>query len=110
MKDINYPSPSILVVAGGMISGFIYANIKNYSGIENLKKFQPSIPTRIYDVNGELIAELFQEKRDLTRFEEMPQSLINACLAAEDRDFYDHFGINPMAIVRASWARTSSPR
>jgi penicillin-binding protein 1A len=91
----------ILVIVGGMMSGFIYANIKNYSGIENLKKFQPSIPTRIYDVNGELIAELFQEKRDLTRFEEMPQSLINAFLAAEDRDFYEHFGINPMAIVRA---------
>ncbi|PKL41346.1 MAG: carboxypeptidase [Spirochaetae bacterium HGW-Spirochaetae-1] len=91
----------VFSVVGGLISGFINSEIKNYTGIENLKQFQPSIPTRIYDVNGELIAELFQEKRDLVSFEELPQSLINAFLAAEDQNFYDHFGIDVMAIVRA---------
>jgi len=88
-------------IIGGVIFGYITAQIKNFSGIDNLKRFQPSIPTRLYDVNGELIAELFQEKRDLVSFEEIPVCLINAFLAAEDQIFYDHFGINPMAIVRA---------
>lgn len=92
---------SLFVLIGGLVSGYIYAEIKNYSGIENLQKFQPSIPTRLYDVNGELIAELFQEKRDLVAYEDLPQSLINAFLASEDKDFYEHFGMNPMAIVRA---------
>jgi len=88
-------------VLGGVISGYINAQIKSYTGIENLKKFQPSIPTRLYDVKGELIAELFQEKRDLISIDELPQSCINAFLAAEDSDFYQHFGINPIAIARA---------
>ncbi len=92
---------ALLLVAGGSIFGYITAQIKNYSGIDNLKKFQPSIPTRLYDVNGELIAELFQEKRDLVSFEDLPQSLINSFLAVEDRDFYDHFGIAPVSIARA---------
>jgi len=88
-------------VTGGMIFGYITSEIKNYSGIHNLKKFQPSIPTRLYDVNGELIAELFQEKRNLVSFDELPHTLINAFLAQEDKDFYEHFGMNPMAIMRA---------
>jgi penicillin-binding protein 1A len=89
-------------VLGGVFFGYINSEIRNYSGIDNLKRFQPNIPTRLYDVNGELIAELFQEKRELVTYEDMPQALINAFLAAEDRAFYDHFGINPMAIMRAS--------
>ncbi len=88
-------------IAGGAVFGYITSEIKNYSGIHNLKKFQPSIPTRIYDVNGELIAELFQEKRDLVSFDDLPSTLINAFLAAEDKEFYQHFGINPLAIARA---------
>lgn len=92
---------AVCSIIGGIIFGFITAEIKNYSGIHNLKKFQPSIPTRLYDVNGELISELYQEKRDLVSFDELPHTLINAFIAQEDKDFYEHFGINPMAIVRA---------
>ncbi len=92
---------AVCSITGGIIFGYITSEIKNYSGIHNLKKFQPSIPTRLYDVNGELIAELFQEKRNLISFDELPHSLINAFLAQEDKDFYEHFGVNPMAIVRA---------
>ncbi|HOP61833.1 MAG TPA: PBP1A family penicillin-binding protein [Spirochaetota bacterium] len=92
---------AVCSIFGGAVFGYITSEIKNYSGIHNLKKFQPSIPTRLYDVNGELIAELFQEKRNLVSFDELPHTVINAFLAQEDKDFYEHFGINPMAIIRA---------
>ena len=91
----------ICSVIGGVIFGYITAQIKNYSGIENLKKFQPSVPTRLYDVHGQLIAELFQEKRDLTSFDQLPSTVINAFSAVEDKDFFEHFGISPMSIARA---------
>jgi len=88
-------------ITGGVIFGFITSEIRNFSGIHNLKKFQPSEPTRLLDVNGELIAELFLEKRDLAAYDDLPPTLINAFLAAEDREFYEHIGINPLAIARA---------
>ena len=91
----------IFSISGGLLFGFIVKQIQDYSGLENLKKFQPSIPTRIYDVNGELIAELFREKRKIVPFKDLPKGLINAFLAAEDRDFYSHIGIDPVAIIRA---------
>ncbi|MCX7679242.1 MAG: PBP1A family penicillin-binding protein [Spirochaetes bacterium] len=91
----------ILSLMGGCLFGYVTAQIKNFSGIENLKQFQPNIPTRLYDVNGELISELFLEKRDLVSYDELPQVLINAFIATEDKNFYSHFGLDPLAIVRA---------
>ncbi len=91
----------VIAIFGGICFGYITSEIKNYSGIKNLRKFQPSIPTSLYDVNGDLIAELFQEKRELAAFDELPSCLVNAFLATEDNNFYDHFGISPMAIFRA---------
>jgi penicillin-binding protein 1A len=88
-------------VVGGLMFGYVTSEIKSYSGIDNLKAFQPSIPTRLYDVNGEVITELFQQRRYPVSFEEMPPCLINAFLSAEDQGFYDHFGIDPPAIIRA---------
>ncbi|NLV68125.1 MAG: carboxypeptidase, partial [Spirochaetes bacterium] len=88
-------------ITGGIIFGYITAEIQNFSGIQNLKKFQPSIPTRLFDVNGELIAELFQEKRELVSYNDLPQTLINTFTATEDKEFFEHFGINPLAIFRA---------
>ncbi|HEY1406072.1 MAG TPA: transglycosylase domain-containing protein, partial [Spirochaetota bacterium] len=93
---------TICTVLGGIFFGYITSEIKNFSGIANLKQFQPSIPTKLYDVNGELISELFQEKRDLVTYEELPSCLINAFLATEDQEFYQHFGLNPKAIFRAA--------
>jgi penicillin-binding protein 1A len=92
---------AIISLVGGSLFGYVTAQIKNSAGIDNLRQFQPSLPTKLYDINGELIAELFQEKRELIPFDELPKNLINAFVAAEDRDFFNHFGINPAAILRA---------
>ena len=89
----------ITSIVGGLIFGYAVSQIRNFAGIENLKRFQPNLPTKLYDINGELISELFFEKRDLISFEELPQSLINAFLASEDKDFYTHIkGIFKMHI------------
>jgi penicillin-binding protein 1A len=88
-------------ICGGLFFGYITSEVKNFSGIQNLKQFQPSVPTKLYDVNGELISELFKEQRDVVSFEELPKPLINAFIATEDKEFYSHFGINPLGILRA---------
>jgi penicillin-binding protein 1A len=91
---------SISGLAGGVF-GYVTSQIKNFSGIENLRAFQPSIPTRLYDLHGKVIAELFQQKRTLVSYDELPQCLTHAFLAAEDQNFYGHYGIDLPSIVRA---------
>ncbi len=59
------------------------------------------IPTRIYDRNGEVIGEFFEEKREIVPFDFIPKYLVNGVTASEDRDFYNHRGISYTGILRA---------
>lgn len=70
--------------------------------IETLIEYSPSVTTRIYDKNGEKIANIFEgEHRYYAPFEEIPPRIIEALLAIEDTTFFEHPGINVDAIFRA---------
>jgi len=67
-----------------------------------LVEYQPKVSSRIYDVNGEKIANVFEGRhRFFAPFEEIPPRMIEALLAIEDTSFFEHGGINYDAIFRA---------
>lgn len=68
---------------------------------EGLKNHRPPQVTRIYARDGELIGELFEQRRTVVRYEQIPSHVENAFLAAEDADFYRHEGMDYMGMVRA---------
>ncbi|MCL2155854.1 MAG: PBP1A family penicillin-binding protein [Leptospirales bacterium] len=88
-------------IATGIAIAFIVILIVDFNKVQSLASYQPDITTRIYDKNNVLISEFFTEKREVVPFEEIPKNLINAFIASEDNEFYDHWGINPKGIVRA---------
>src|SRR6185503_6875038 len=61
-----------------------------------------SVVTRVHAGDGRLLAEYATEKRVFVPVKEMPPLLIHAFLAAEDRNFYSHIGIDPLAMLRAA--------
>lgn len=64
--------------------------------------YDPALTTRIYDRNGQLIYEVYEdENRVWVSLEEISPHLQNATVAMEDDRFYDHVGFDPVAIVRA---------
>ena len=70
--------------------------------ISKLVNYNPPKTTRIYDRNGEKIANLFgSQHRYYANFEEIPPRLIEALLAIEDTSFFEHPGVNFDAIFRA---------
>jgi len=76
--------------------------IKELPSEEELKSFTPVLSTKIFDRNGELISELFTEKRTWIEFKDIPNNLKLAVLAIEDHNFYHHWGINPKRILKAA--------
>ena len=69
---------------------------------QKLIEYHPSLTTRIYDKNGDKIANIFQgQHRYYAMFEEIPPRVIEALLAIEDTVFFEHPGINIDAIFRA---------
>ncbi|MBD3271129.1 MAG: PBP1A family penicillin-binding protein, partial [Elusimicrobia bacterium] len=78
--------------------------------ITYLDTYIPSLVTKIYDRNNQLIAELFTEKRTLIPLSRLPVDLQNAIIATEDTQFFSHWGINPKAILRAFIKNTLAGR
>ncbi len=94
-----------LLIAGSItvIIGYFYFS-SNLPELKKLSAYQPPLVSRIYNTDGELLAEYADEHRILTPFEDIPEKLRNAFLAAEDQQFYDHPGINPARILSAALA------
>lgn len=69
---------------------------------KQLKDYEPKIVTRLYAGDGRLMAEFAQEKRVFMPIETIPLMVKNAFIAAEDKNFYTHPGVDFLAIARAA--------
>lgn len=78
--------------------------------INSLSDYSPPIPSRIYSKDGHLLMELRKEIRDIAKIEEIPDNVINAFLAAEDDNFYNHSGVDYVGIIRATFKNIMAGR
>jgi penicillin-binding protein 1A len=78
--------------------------------IDALNENPFKVPLRVYSAEGVLMAEFGDEKRIPVRIEEVPPTLVQAILAAEDASFYYHNGVDFPGIARAAWANLRAGR
>ena len=69
---------------------------------EQLINYEPPMVTRVYALNGRLISEYAAQQRSFVPLESIPKIVINSFLAAEDKSFYSHIGIDFTSIIRAT--------
>lgn len=69
--------------------------------LDELQKFNPDQVSKIISSDGEVLKKLYVAKRDMVSINVIPENLRNALLSMEDRDFYNHNGINIKGIMRA---------
>ncbi len=82
---------------GGMMASTV--NIKN---TEHFTQFNTALPTKLLDINGEIITEFASdEKREIIAYQKLPQHLIDALITREDRIFFSHNGFSFKAVSRA---------
>ena len=82
-------------------AAFVYLYSQVRFDASNIIDFRPKLTTQIYDRNGELIANIFDENRIYVKYEDIPPRVIEALVAIEDTSFFEHSGVNPEAITRA---------
>tara|TARA_Y100001958_G_C21230337_1_gene556018 strand:+ start:250 stop:2535 length:2286 start_codon:yes stop_codon:yes gene_type:complete len=68
---------------------------------KKLSNYQPPISSRVYSEDGKLIAEYALQKRLFVPYDSIPQKVINSFLSAEDKNFFNHPGIDAKGILRA---------
>ena len=76
----------------------------NLPDISDLSDYRPKLPLRIFSVEGDLLGEFGEERRNLTPISEIPKVMKDAVLAIEDSRFYQHGGVDYLGVVRAGLA------
>lgn len=93
---------AIIFLLNTIIFSFLIADIVAQPDIKAIELYQPTIPTKIYDIKGEVISEFFTEQRALVNYKDLPPHLIEAIISMEDNNFMKHAGIDIIGIFRGT--------
>ncbi|MBQ7154210.1 MAG: PBP1A family penicillin-binding protein [Synergistaceae bacterium] len=96
----------VLLATGALSAGVAWYVVKISEDLPSMLELanpRNSLPSILYDRNGEVIARLFIENRTPLELSEISPHLVRAVLAAEDSAFYQHGGIRIGSIMRALW-------
>ncbi len=79
----------------------LLAKFGDFPSIESARAYRPSVTSRIFDRNNRVVGEIYLEKRTVVPYKAIPLRVVNAFVAAEDAHFFEHKGVDYVAIFRA---------
>lgn len=98
----------VLLTVIGIVSGAVGMAVQGYfyfthslPSIEKLNNYSPPLVTRLYADQGQLIGEFAYQRRFIVPINQIPKPLQDAFVAAEDKNFWRHSGVDKEAILRA---------
>src|SRR5258705_1549874 len=83
------------------VGGMLWVFSKELPDYSQLQDYEPAVMTRVHASDGSLLAEYAKERRLYIPIQAVPKLVLNAFIAAEDKNFYEHNGIDFSGIVRA---------
>ena len=90
---------ALLCIFGAAV--FTYYILTGIPPVYELEEYSPSLTTKVFDKNNNLIYEFSVEKRQLVPLDEIPVDIQNAVISMEDRNFFNHAGFSLKGIIRA---------
>ncbi len=91
----------LVLFAVGLLAIAILITYPKLPSLEAVTNYQPRMPLTIYSADGKIIGTYGEERRAFTEINEFPQVLKNAVIAAEDKRFYKHWGVDTIGVARA---------
>jgi len=93
----------LAILGGGLLAAVVtYCCLApDLPDVATLRDIRMQVPLRVYSRDGRLLAQIGEQRRIPVQFEAIPQSLVNAFLAAEDDRFFAHGGIDVGGLLRA---------
>jgi penicillin-binding protein 1A len=92
----------VFVVAVAGAAGMLWHYSKSLPDYSQLQDYEPAVMTRVHASDGSLLAEYARERRLYLPIQAVPKLVTNAFVAAEDKNFYEHGGIDFSGIARAA--------
>ena len=99
-----------LCLAAAIGAGYaLYLSIvRDLPDLHRIEDYRPPLASSVYDRDGRLIGEFFDERRRLVPLQEIPRHVVLAFVAGEDDNFFTHGGIDLRSILRAAWVDLTS--
>lgn len=94
----------VLLGIAAVVIGAVVLMSMALSGLpdhQKLASYQPAVSSAVYSADGRQIGLFARENRIYVPIEQIPDHVIAAFMAAEDKDFYSHKGVDPMGVARA---------
>ncbi len=91
------------LVGIALTAGLFWHFSKGLPDYSQLQDYEPPVMTRVHAADGSLLAEYARERRLYLPIQAVPKLVINAFIAAEDKNFFDHGGLDISGIIRAGW-------
>ena len=91
----------LFFIVSVFIISYLFSLSKNLPSIDELNKYNPEQVSKILSADDIVIKKLYTHKRDMVDISNIPQHLIDALIVMEDREFYNHNGINIKSTFRA---------
>jgi penicillin-binding protein 1A len=92
----------LFLVGVAAAAGLIWHYSKDLPDYSQLQDYEPPVMTRVHAADGALLGEYSKERRLYLPIQAVPKLVINAFLAAEDKNFYEHGGIDYQGMARAA--------
>ncbi len=102
---------ALLVVASALIgafAGLLLVYSTDLPEVSQLQSYHPSSVTELYDDQGRVIGSFALQRRVLDTYDQFPQVLKDALLSTEDKDFYQHWGVNFWRMLGAAYRDLAS--
>ena len=84
------------------VAGTVWYLMQDLPPLTGLHEYQPSLVTRVYSADKQVIGQFFVERRILVPLDKIPRHLVNAVVAIEDARFFEHRGLDFVGIARAA--------
>src|SRR5215469_977889 len=92
----------VFLVSVTAIAGMLWHYSRDLPDYSQLQDYEPAVMTRVHAADGSLLAEYAHERRLYLPIQAIPKLVINAFVAAEDKNFYEHGGVDFSGIARAA--------
>ena len=92
----------LFIFAVGLLAIAVLVTYPKLPALDAIQNYQPKMPLTIYSSNGKLIGQFGEERRAFTKIQDFPKVLKDAVVAAEDKRFYDHWGVDVIGVMRAA--------
>ena len=93
----------MLSAAIGAATGVLFVNSTDLPQVGELEHYRPSSITQLYDDQKKVIGSFALQRRVIANYDDFPQTLRDALISIEDKDFYRHWGINVWRIAGAAF-------